>query len=58
MEQKNNSTPPIPPLLKELNELVEAMLLKRKKSAEKARKKAENYLSDGRNPLTLKDKTN
>ena len=63
MSENNNTPPPVPPILKELNNLIGEMFLNRKKGVRLKevdeflddKEAAEKKLSDGRNPLTLKD---
>tara|TARA_R100001530_G_scaffold107851_2_gene75496 strand:+ start:493 stop:702 length:210 start_codon:yes stop_codon:yes gene_type:complete len=64
MSQDDNNTPPrVPPILIELNNLAGQVFLNRKKGVRLKevdkflddKEAAEKKLSDGRNPLTLKD---
>ena len=63
MSENNNTPPPVPPILKDLNNLAGNIFLNRKKGVQLKevdkflddKQAAEEKLSDGRNPLTLKD---
>ena len=57
MNKNNDNTPPrVPPILVELNNLAEQVFLKKKpQDPHNNLGAAEKKLSDGRNPLTLKD---
>ena len=53
MSENNNTPPPVPPALKEINKLIGQVFIKNNIHSD--RDAAEKKLSDGRNPLTLKD---
>ena len=53
MSENNNTPPPVPPALKEINKLIGQVFIKNNIHSD--RDAAEKKLSDGRNPLTLKE---
>lgn len=53
MSENNNTPPPVPPVLKEINNLIGQVFIKNNIHSD--RDAAEEKLSDGRNPLTLKN---
>jgi len=55
MSANNNTPPPVPPVLKDLNKLIGQTFFNKTKDPHSDRKAAEEKLSDGRNPLTLKN---
>ena len=55
MSKDNNTPPPVPPVLKDLNRLIGQTFFNEPKDPHTDKKAAETKLSDGRNPLTIKN---